>query len=120
MAPVKGGERLDVGASFTCRLALYVFGHTSAPQVEVLRELFPSLDPPHLVEGAPMLLALSESTLRAKSKAWRDVLETRIEQPWEQVSPFLFMLLFARIMHVGDSRKTALPTVFTKVLRTVQ
>lgn len=57
-----------------------------APQVKVLQELFPSLNPVRLVEGAPMLLALSESTLRAKSEAWRNVLEARVEQPWEQVS----------------------------------
>ena len=58
---------------------------TSAPQVKVLQELFPSLNPLRLVEGAPMLLALSERTVRAKSEAWRHVLEARVEQPWEQV-----------------------------------
>eukprot|EP00903_Cladosiphon_okamuranus_P014829 g13732.t1 len=53
-------------------------------RVKVLQELFPSLNPLQLVEGAPMLLALSESTLRAKSEAWRNVLEARVEQSWEQ------------------------------------
>lgn len=32
-----------------------------------------------------MLLALSDGTLRAKSEAWRSVLEARVEQSWEQV-----------------------------------
>lgn len=56
-----------------------------APQVKILRELFPSLDPVSLVDGAPMLLSLSKSTLRAKSDAWRNVLEDRVDVPWEQV-----------------------------------
>lgn len=56
--------------------------------MEILQELFPSLNPLRLVGGAPMLLALSESTLRAKSEAWRNVLEARVEQSWEQVSFF--------------------------------
>eukprot|EP00752_Nemacystus_decipiens_P014387 g12797.t1 len=53
-------------------------------RLKVLQELFPSLKVLRLVEGAPMLLALSESTLRAKSEAWRHVLEARVGQPWEQ------------------------------------
>lgn len=60
----------------------------SAPQVEVLRELFPSLNPVSLVEGAPMLLALSKTTLRAKSDAWRNVLEGRVDVPWAQVRDY--------------------------------
>lgn len=82
------GVLLNVGPA--CRLPsrvarTYVLRPASAPQVKVLQELFPSLNPLGLVEGAPMLLALSESTLRAKSEAWRNVLEARVEQPWEQV-----------------------------------
>lgn len=34
-----------------------------------------------------MLLALSKSTLRAKADAWRNVLEGRVEEPWDQVRP---------------------------------
>ncbi|CAM9703369.1 unnamed protein product, partial [Hapterophycus canaliculatus] len=55
-----------------------------AAKVEVLQELFPSSDPVSLVEGAPMLLALSPRTLRVKSDAWRHILEDRIDVSWEQ------------------------------------
>lgn len=54
-------------------------------QVALLRELFPFADPLRFVEGAPMLLALSEGTLRLKSDAWRHILESRVDIPWEKV-----------------------------------
>lgn len=51
----------------------------------LLQELFPHSNPIHLVEGAPMLLALSDNTLRVKSAAWRHILESSLDVPWEQV-----------------------------------
>lgn len=50
-----------------------------------MQELFPSSDPIHLVQGAPMLLALSDTTLRVKSEAWKHILEASVDVPWEQV-----------------------------------
>lgn len=63
-------------------------------QVALLQELFPSSDPIHLVEGAPMLLALSDNTLRVKSEAWRHILESSVDVPWEQVGTSKCLLHF--------------------------
>lgn len=66
------------------------------PQVALLQELFPSSDPIHLVEGAPMLLALSDNTLRVKSEAWRHILESSVDVPWEQVRASKSLLHFRK------------------------
>lgn len=50
-----------------------------------MRDIFPFADPLSLIENAPMLLALKESTLRVKADAWRHVLEPRVDVSWEEV-----------------------------------
>lgn len=62
----------------------YVFS-SSFLQVATLQQLFPAVDPQKFVERAPMLLALSEKTLKTKNDAWQHILERRLDAPWEEV-----------------------------------
>lgn len=54
-------------------------------KVSLARDMFLFADPLSLIENAPMLLVLKESTLGDKADAWRHVLEPRVDVSWEEV-----------------------------------